>query len=122
MTDVLLGYTIQQYYRLIDDQKVEAVLDLFDETAVYQRADAVYEGKPAIACFFRNDRKIRGRHDLEQIYSLGHTVVAQGRFEGRGEAGDARSIGFADFWTFNANGLAVHRRTYLATGYEVVQR
>jgi ketosteroid isomerase-like protein len=122
MTMIVPGTLIEQYYGLIDANDVAAVLRLFADDAVYERADATYAGKPRITRFFTEERQIRGRHVLEAIYSLDRKVIVSGRFEGVGAAGDARSVGFADFWTFDVAGLVTHRRTYLATGHQIVER
>jgi hypothetical protein len=72
--------------------------------------------------FFREQRLIRGIHKIEQILSLGRRVLAMGRFEGVGEKGDQRSVGFVDIWDFDDTDLVKKRRTFLATGHLVVQR
>jgi hypothetical protein len=45
-----------------------------------------------------------------------------GRFEGVGEKGDQRSVGFVDIWDFDDTDLVKKRRTFLATGHSVVQQ
>jgi hypothetical protein len=119
-----LSATIEEYYRRIDAVDIDWVIDLFRDDARYQRADAVYEGKGAIDDFFRSKRKIRGQHIIDGVSldSGKRTVIASGRFEGVGEAGDGRSVGFADFWRFDDGGKVMQRTTYLAVGHQIVER
>ena len=119
-----LAKTVSAYYPRIDAVDTEWVLALFADDAVYLRADAVYAGRPAIARFFCEERKIRGRHTIDRMW-IDHgsaSVVAVGRFDGLGIAGDTRSVRFADVWQFNEAGLVTQRQTYLALGHEYVER
>lgn len=115
---------IADYYPAIDAQRIDWVLALFAPDAVYDRADARYDGKAAITDFFSNRRRIRGTHHIETLWATEQddAVFVTGRFEGVGEEGDARSIGFADVWTFGTPGQVIRRQTFLATGHGYVER
>ena len=119
-----LGKTVSDYYPHIDAVDVDWVIALFADDAVYFRADAVYCGRPAIARFFREERKIRGRHTIEQMWvdQASTSVIVVGEFEGHGACGDSRCVGFADQWRFNESGLVTQRRTFLALGHKYVER
>lgn len=119
---MIAGGIVERYYAQIDAQEIDAVMALFRDDAVYERADSRFAGKPAIDAFFRHARLIRGEHRIEQILSLGREVIATGRFEGVGAAGDPRSVGFVDLWSFDEALLVTKRRTYLAVGHQVVER
>src|SRR5687768_15699343 len=93
---------IREYYRRIDAVDLDWVLALFAPDAVYERADATYEGSAAISKFFREDRQIRGEHEIDHIWCDGDSLVATGEFRGQGAAGDARNVRFADVWMFDA--------------------
>ena len=121
MPSLLAGGLVESYYRSIDAADIDAVVALFAEDAVYERAETVYAGRPRIADFFRHERRISGRHEIELILSLDDRVVSLGRFEGQGERGDAKSIAFAEIWEFDAAGLVRRRRTFLAAGSEIVK-
>ncbi|MFS8049204.1 nuclear transport factor 2 family protein [Rhizobium sp. BR 314] len=114
---------VREYYRRIDACDIDWVTRLFDARAAYSRADATYIGGNAIALFFGEQRKIRGRHQIERIImgTLGNVVTAVGRFHGVGHRGDRRDVGFVDVWTFNTSGLVTRRQTYLARGNEYVR-
>ena len=114
---------IREYYRRIDAHDTAWVVDLFAEDATYDRADATYRGRAAIAHFFQVERQIRGSHTLDDLLCdarLG-LVAVTGAFEGAGKAGDARNVGFADVWRFNADQRVIRRQTFLALGSQYVR-
>ncbi|WP_054586954.1 nuclear transport factor 2 family protein [Sphingopyxis macrogoltabida] len=117
-------HIIREYYARIDRCDTDWVVDLFDDDAIYERAETVYTGRPAIARFFREERRIRGVHHIEAMVSSddGDLVVAIGHFDGTGAAGDARNIGFADMWQFGDGGRIHLRRTFLARGSDYVRQ
>ena len=112
---------IRDYYPKVDAGEVEWVISLFAEDGNYHRAEASYSGKNEIADFYKNSRKIKGRHTLESILSEGDTVAVNGVFEGFGVDGSAKKMRFADFWTFNRDDLVSVRKTYLAAGADYVR-
>lgn len=115
---------VRDYYPHIDRLDVDWVLALFEDDAVYERADAVYTGRREIDRFFRQERRIRGIHHVDDVIASadGDTVIAFGRFAGTGAAGDARDVGFADVWQFTPAGRVRHRRTLLALGNDYVRQ
>ena len=119
-----LEAVIREYYARIDQVDLDWVAKLFAPKAIYRRADSCYRGRDEIVDFFRNGRKIRGRHLVQDVLvdADRRIAVATGRFEGWGEAGDARAIGFADIWEFDATDYVTSRSTYLALGHAYVER
>lgn len=115
---------VADYYPRIDRVDIEWVLSLFAEDAVYERADITYDGLPAIRKFFSVDRRIRGVHVIDGLWSdeATGTVFVTGRFEGKGAEGDARMVKFADIWHFDDQGLVRKRQTYLGLGHAYVAR
>lgn len=115
---------IREYYVNIDQSNVDWVVPLFQEDAVYERADAVYRGRREIEHFFRRERQIQGVHKVEDVIASasGDTVIAFGRFTGTGATGDARDVGFADVWEFALDGRVRRRRTLLALGSAYVRQ
>ena len=114
---------IRQYYQDIDLSRLDEVMAIFSEAAFYQRADVCFSGRREIEHFFRVERQIRGRHVVEKICedAVTGTVTALGKFDGVGAKGDPRTVGFADFWQFDAKGFVSGRTTYLALGHQFVQ-
>lgn len=115
---------IANYYPAIDRVDTEAVLSLFAADAIYKRADREYRSLPEIREFFCEKRQIRGRHIIDQIWAdtAERKVVVTGTFEGKGAAGDPRTVEFADVWQFNDAGLVSKRQTFLALGHAYVER
>ena len=109
-------FIVQEYYPRVDAEDVEWVIALFADDAVYHRADSSYVGKRAISSFYRGERKILGRHTLENIATDDDKVLVNGVFCGEGHDGSLKKVGFADVWQFDATGLVTHRQTYLAIG------
>lgn len=114
---------IRDYYRRIDRQDLDWVVELFASDAVYERADARYAGRDAIEHFFREERLIRGVHTIATLtQDETGRIFARGRFEGHGAAKDARSVRFADVWEFRSDDKVCFRQTYLALGHAYVER
>ena len=112
---------VTEYYARIDANDYDWVTALFAEDACYVRADATYTGRAKIDRFFRDERKIRGSHDIKDIHAVGNEVVCKGEFNGVGARGDERSVRFVDLWYFQADGQVRLRETYLALGHEYVR-
>lgn len=117
----MFGNKVCQYYKHIDDNDVEWVMALFDEKAVYSRADSYFEGHDSIKRFFTTERKIRGVHTLDAVWAFDDKVICTGTFNGQGKTGDNRSVRFADYWFFNNKGLVIKRETFLALGQQYVK-
>ncbi|MBY8826201.1 nuclear transport factor 2 family protein [Sphingomonas colocasiae] len=113
---------IRDYYAHIDRVDLDWVLALFAADAVYERADATYSGISEISHFFREERQIRGVHDIEQLWADDDSVVALGEFRGVGAEGDARRVRFTDVWHFGADERVRRRQTFLALGHGYVAR
>lgn len=112
--------TIRLYYQKVDAQEIDWVMGIFADHARYQRADADYIGKSAISDFYRNHRKIRGKHTIAGILSDINCVVAYGEFKGVGAQDQAKQIEFCDVWRFDGS-MVVYRHTYLGVGSDYVK-
>jgi hypothetical protein len=121
---ICIGGIIADYYPHIDNMDTEWVLRLFADDAVYERADATYNGIFEIRGFFCSERQIRGKHNLSGLWTVpaSNTVFVTGRFEGYGAEGDPRGVKFADIWQFNENSKVIKRETYLGLGHAYIQR
>lgn len=120
----MLRAIVTDYYPRIDRVDTDWVLSLFAEDAIYERAGITYDGLPEIRKFFTVDRRIRGVHVIDGLWSddATGTVFVTGCFEGKGAEGDARAVTFADIWHFNDQGLVRKRQTYLGLGHAYVAR
>lgn len=113
----------REYYRRVDARDTSWIVNLFADDAVYDRAETTYRGRAAIARFFQVERQIHGSHKLDDLIveARSRIVVATGRFNGVGKAGDARDVGFADVWRFNSDQRVIRRQTFLALGNQYVR-
>lgn len=111
---------ILEYYRKVDEKDVEWVIDLFTDDACYQRADCTFPNKQAIADFYRNDRKIQGKHSVYGMIEEGDSVAAYGEFNGVGAEGQPKHLEFCDVWQFRGSKV-FYRRSYLALGSDYVK-
>lgn len=112
------------YYRNVDCEDIDAVMALFAEDAIYERADARYMGKAEIEHFYRNQRMIRGAHTLDRTchQESAKRVFVTGQFEGRGANEALRLVRFTDVWEFNDQNKVRRRETYLALGHAYVEK
>jgi len=111
-----LRSTLLAYYSLVDSEAIDEVLSLFSEDATYMRCESFYNGIVEIERFYREERKIRGNHDIKNLWLVGRIGIVEGTFSGRGAGGQPKQVGFADFFTFNQEGKISVRRTYLQLG------
>jgi len=89
--------TVQVYYQKVDERDLDWVVSILAENACYRRADAVYSGREAIDNFYRNDRKIIGKHTLNGLLSIEEQVIAFGEFNGVGAQGQEKKLSFVIF-------------------------
>ena len=119
--DRSLQAIVLKYYQLIDKHKIDQVLHLFSETAQYMRCGEVYSGIKALEKFYKTERKIRGSHDIKNLWVIGQTGIVEGVFTGKGADGQPKKVGFADFFTFNEETQIQNRHTYLMLGSSYVR-
>ncbi|RUR79711.1 nuclear transport factor 2 family protein [Chlorogloeopsis fritschii PCC 9212] len=118
---ISLHSIVLNYYQLIDEQKINEVLNLFSETASYARCEEVFSGIKALENFYKNERKITGHHEIKNLWIIGRTAIVEGIFRGKGADGKPKKVSFADFFTFNDEGKVQNRRTYLMLGGSYVK-
>lgn len=112
---------VDEYYRRIDSNDLDWVVNLFSEDATYVRADSRLQGKTEIDRFFRTQRRISGKHVIDSIVAVRGQVFCKGEFIGKGATGDRRRVRFFDVWHFHSDGKVRLRETYLALGHEYVK-
>lgn len=115
---------VAEYYAAIDRADTGWVVSIFAEEATYRRADIDYPGLAAIRNFFCEKRKIRGRHNVSNIWTdeTSRTAFVTGHFSGEGDQGDPRAMDFADVWHFNEENLVARRQTFLGLGHAYIER
>jgi ketosteroid isomerase-like protein len=105
---------VRQYYRLVDDDDVDGLLDLFAPDAVYHRPGyPPLNGRADLARFYGGDRVIAaGTHLLHMVVADGDQVAAHGEFSGVLKDGREVRLRFADFFAVGADGRFARRDTF----------
>lgn len=105
-----------RYYETVDSGDAEATIALFAPDAVYRRGGYEPMRGADIGEFYRGARIIAsGRHTLHEILAEEDSAAGHGVFEGTLKDGRETSIGFADFFRFDAGGLITARTSYFFT-------
>jgi ketosteroid isomerase-like protein len=112
---------IAEYYPRIDRGDLDVLDELFAEDASYDRAGQRLSGLSEIVGFYDRDRKISGRHVVDQVWPCDGVTLVEGHFEGQGEDGSPRRVGFVDVWR-HRDGKVVSRASYLSMGQDYVTR
>lgn len=105
--------TVRRYYRLVDAGAYDDLIGLFADDVRYDRpGQGTIEGIDALERFYREERPLSdGHHEVETVLVDDGTAAVRGTFSGR-QDGESVSLGFADFHTFDDDGLIAHRVTY----------
>jgi steroid delta-isomerase len=108
---------VTSYYKLVDADDVEGLLDLFADDAVYDRPG--YDplvGMEALRMFYSSTRVIQsGTHAVTNLVVGENKIAAEGTFEGTLKNGAEVSLRWADFWTFGEDGKVTRRDSYFHT-------
>ncbi|WP_168583079.1 nuclear transport factor 2 family protein [Gephyromycinifex aptenodytis] len=106
--------SVHLYYRLVDAGDVDGLVALFSPTTIYRRPG--YEplvGRDALRAFYEGARVIEeGAHDVEHTVVGADSVAVHGHFRGTLKDGSRVSLRFADFYTFDTDGLFATRDTF----------
>lgn len=105
---------VRHYYKLVDDNDVDGLLDLFAADAVYHRPG--YEpltGRDNLERFYRGERVIaEGTHSLHTVVVEGEQVAVHGEFSGVLKDGSSVQLRFADFFAVGVDGRFARRDTF----------
>nr|WSY54822.1 nuclear transport factor 2 family protein [Streptomyces sp. NBC_00886] len=104
---------VRAYYRLVDTDDVDGLLDLFAEDAVYHRPGyPAMRGHGELAEFYGGTRVIAsGRHTLDQVVAQPSRIAVAGSFNGVLKDGTEVGLRFADFFEFDGPRI-VRRDTF----------
>ncbi|MDL4818700.1 nuclear transport factor 2 family protein [Actinomadura opuntiae] len=105
--------TVREYYRLVDAEDVDGLLDLFADDAVYDRPGyPTMRGRSDLARFYGGERVIAGgRHTLDRVVASTPQIAVTGSFEGVLKDGSETRVRFADFFVLDGPRI-VQRDTY----------
>lgn len=106
--------SVHSYYRAVDSDDVETLLDLFAADAVYCRPGyQPLRGRAEIEAFYRGTRVIAsGAHTLTTEVVGEGAIAVNGTFNGVLKDGSTQQLRFADFFTFDDQGRFATRDTF----------
>jgi steroid Delta-isomerase len=105
---------VRHYYRLVDENDVDGLLDLFAPDAVYHRPGyPPLNGSADLRRFYGGERVIaEGSHRLDTLVVEGGQVAAHGEFSGVLKDGQSVRLRFADFFSVREDGRFARRDTF----------
>lgn len=104
---------VKRYYSTVDAGDAGATSALFAAHASYDRPGYPTMVGQQITDFYHGERVIEsGAHSLQEIIVDGDRASSRGVFSGRLKDGSETSVGFADFFLFDTEGLIAERTTY----------
>ena len=104
---------VKRYYTTVDAGDADATSALFSADASYDRPGYPTLVGQQIADFYHGERVIEsGSHSLQEILVEGDRASSRGVFNGHLKDGSETSVGFADFFLFDTEGLIAERTTY----------
>ncbi|WP_309132321.1 nuclear transport factor 2 family protein [Brevibacterium sp.] len=108
---------VQRYYSTVDAGDPGATSALFAPGSRYDRPGYPPMVGEQITEFYHGERVIEsGAHTLNEILIEGDRAAARGVFKGRLKSGAEVTVGFADFFLFDVDGLIAERTTYFYRG------
>lgn len=104
---------VKSYYTTVDAGDPGATSALFASDASYDRPGYPTMVGRQITDFYHGERVIEtGSHSLTEVLVDNDRASSRGVFTGRLKDGTETSVGFADFFLFNSEGLIAERTTY----------
>ncbi|GAA1617376.1 MULTISPECIES: nuclear transport factor 2 family protein [Brevibacterium] len=108
---------VKRYYTTVDAGDPVATAALFAADATYDRPGYPTMVGQQITDFYLGERVIEsGAHELAEILVDGEAAASRGTFAGRLKDGSETTVGFADFFRFDAEGLISTRTSYFYVG------
>ncbi|MFW6448981.1 MAG: nuclear transport factor 2 family protein [Halobacteriota archaeon] len=103
---------MRRYYRLVDEDATDELIQLFADDVRYERpGQGAIVGRDALRRFYEDERPLsEGEHTIDAVVVDGATAAVRGRFTGR-QDGHRVAFGFADFHEFE-NGEIARRYTF----------
>ena len=112
---------VENYYRFADAQDFDSLCALFDDKVLYQRCERLIRGVEELRKFYKDERKLTGRHTLESLFEDGDKIIVKGTYEGKKHSGEPVHLSFIDYFISDQKGKIIQRQTYLAQGYQLTK-
>jgi len=91
---------IRSYYDGVDNDRLDEILDLFEDKIYYKRGSRVFSGRDEVQHFYKRERLIRdGKHHVKLTISPPNVYVS-GHFEGSLRDNRVVKVDFEDFFKF----------------------
>jgi ketosteroid isomerase-like protein len=103
-----LGERVLDYFRLVDQGRLDEMYDMYTDDIVYKRAGVEpIIGKAALIAFFQGPRGIdRIRHEMKVVAVEGNCVVVEGRAQATLLSGGSFDRQIAEFFWFEGDRIA----------------
>lgn len=111
---------IRKYYHLVDARKFEEMLNLFSNKAIYNRAGKTIRGMNQLKKFYNTDRKLKGKHTLNNLITKGNKTIVTGTFKGTNGKKQRINVDFADLFEIKRN-LITKRQTYISSNSKLIE-
>lgn len=119
MTSLEKTELAKKYYSAVDSGDFTLMKEIFSEKIIYHRCEKLIVGINNLLNFYTNSRKIKGHHDIKEIYSDQGIVIVLGQFVGIDSKSTNIKINFVDFFSFDTDEKKINvRKTFIAAGYE----
>ena len=110
---------VQNYYRFVDANEVDHLLDLFAQDTVYYRGSLTIQGHAALEEFYRHDRIIaKGSHSVS-LNIAAPSVTTRGHFAGELKSGEPVEVDFMDEFVFDGAKSSNASRLFLNEKYDL---
>ena len=111
-----LAILVESYYSFVDAARLDDLLALFSRDIYYKRCRQEIHGIAQMEQFYREQRKLQGKHsNLHIIDDSNNIVVVEGSFDGQ-VGNQPISIQFVDLFFFNKQSKIYERHTYTDQG------
>jgi len=108
---------IEEYFKLIDQNKFSEVLNLFSKNIVYNRCGKKIKGISNLKKFYLVERKISGKHKIRKTNENKNTITVKGSFTGKNSKNEEIIINFTDIFQINKENKIEKRTTYADKDY-----
>ena len=89
---------VKKYYKLVDLAKIDEILAFFSDKIVYERCEKKISGIKNLEKFYKQGRKLKGKHIINLIIADNNIVSVRGSFKGINSKKKRTNLNFSDFF------------------------